>query len=128
MRSHARPSASIDMGPHTRNGVGPNLADDTGYMPRRQNVYVIDAPRDDSVAPERQKRVVVQINEQTVISVLRARGRTALTRKRSPPARKPEVAHRSHARDRQPVAIDMGPRIGNGGGQNAADDMKDLPH
>ena len=28
----------------------------------------------------------------------------------------------------QSVSIDMGPRIGNGGGPNAAGDMKDVPH
>ena len=26
------------------------------------------------------------------------------------------------------MSIDMGPRIGNGGGPNAAGDMKDVPH
>ena len=28
----------------------------------------------------------------------------------------------------QPASIDMGPSIGNDGGPNAADDMKDVPH
>ena len=83
VRSHARP-ASIDMGPHTRNGIGPNAADDTGDVPHRQNVYIIDAPRDDSVAPERQKHnIVVQKHGQTLTSALHAKGRAALARKRS---------------------------------------------
>ena len=45
--------ASIDMGLLIGNGVSPDAADDTGDAPHRPNVYVIDVPRDDSVAPER---------------------------------------------------------------------------
>jgi hypothetical protein len=34
------------------NGVSSDAADDTGNAPHRPNVYVTDAPRDDSGAPE----------------------------------------------------------------------------
>ena len=57
--------ASIDMGPHTRNGFGPNAADDTGDVPHRQNIYVKDVPRGNSVPLERQKHIVVQTHGQT---------------------------------------------------------------
>jgi hypothetical protein len=36
--------------PHFRNGVGPNAANDTGDVPHRPNVYVIDVPRDNRAA------------------------------------------------------------------------------
>ena len=46
-------SASIDSGLLIGNGVNPDAADDKGDAPYRPNVYVTDALRDDSVAPER---------------------------------------------------------------------------
>jgi hypothetical protein len=99
-RDPPRP-ASIDMGPHIRNGIGQIAADDTGDVPHRQNVYIIDAPpRDDSVAPERQKHMVVQKHGQTLTSALHARGRAALAPKRSRPARAQKVALHLRARYR----------------------------
>ncbi len=49
--------ASIDMGLNVGNEVSlRHVADDTGDVPNRLNVYVTDVPRDDSVAPERRNR------------------------------------------------------------------------
>ena len=41
-------------------------ADDTGDTTHRPNVYLTDVPRDDSVAPERE-RIVVRFTERTAL-------------------------------------------------------------
>ncbi len=49
--------ASIDMGLNVGNEVSlRHVADDTGDVPHRLNVYVTDIPRGNSVAPERRNR------------------------------------------------------------------------
>ena len=50
------------------NGVNPDAANDIGDAPYHPNVYVPDALRDDSVPPERGKRIVVQVHDETLRS------------------------------------------------------------
>ena len=54
--------ALTDMGPPTSNGGGPDAADDTERELHRLSVYETDPPRDESAAPERRNRMVVQIH------------------------------------------------------------------
>jgi hypothetical protein len=102
---------------HTRSSlartqeIAPRSHEEIASLARKERTPLA-RKSDDSVVPERQKRIVVQIH----------------ACKRLRRARTQEVVPRPHARDRQSVPIDMGPRIGNGGGPNAADDMEDMPY
>ena len=51
-----------DMGPPTSNGGGPDAADDTEGELHHLSVYETDPPRDESAAPKRRNRIVVQIH------------------------------------------------------------------
>ena len=53
---------SIDMGPHTYNGGGPDAVADTEEELHRLGVYETDPTRDRSAAPGRKNRIVVQIH------------------------------------------------------------------
>ena len=120
-----RPKLPSSTFAHTRSSlartqeIAPRSHEEIALLARKERTPLA-RKSDDSVVPERQKRIVVQIHGQTVILVFAC--------KRSRRARTKEVVLRSHARDRQSVPIDMGSCIGNGGGPNAADDMEDMPH
>jgi hypothetical protein len=67
---------SIDMGPHTYNGGGPDAVADMEEELHRLGVYETDPTRDRSAAPERKNRIVVQIHG----AVVRSHARPSTTR------------------------------------------------